>query len=157
VADVLVRAPRRADIAELVANLRAGDRAELEASNPGDPHDAVRHALAVSPHRWAMEVDGQLALLGGVSPVSLVGGIGSPWLLGTTVLERRGGVLTRVCLGYRDLALGLYPVLVNYVDARNATSIRWLKRLGFSIADEPVPYGPKGLPFYRFELRSDDV
>lgn len=152
--DVRVRAPTRADIAELVANLRPLDRQELEASNAGDLHDAVRRALAVSPHRWAMEVDGALALLGGVAPVSLLGGIGSPWLLGTTVLERRGGVLTRVCLGYRDLALGLYPVLVNYVDARNTTSIRWLRRLGFSIADEPVPYGPKGQPFYRFELRS---
>lgn len=153
-ADVLVRAPRRADIAELVATLRPLDRQELEASHGGDLHDAVRHALAVSPHRWAMEVDGALALLGGVAPVSLVGGIGSPWLLGTTVLDRRGGVLTRVCLGYRDLALGLYPALVNYVDARNTTSIRWLKRLGFSVADQPVPYGPRGTLFYRFELRS---
>jgi hypothetical protein len=150
----VVRAPRRADIAQLAATLRPADRAELEASHPGDPLDAIRHALAVSPHRWAMEVDGQLALLGGVAPVSLVGGIGSPWLLGSTVLERKGGVLTRVCLGYRDLALGLYPHLVNYVDARNATSIRWLRRLGFEVADTPTPYGPKGLPFYRFELRS---
>jgi hypothetical protein len=157
VADVRVRAPRREDIATLVANLRALDRQEIDASHGGDPHEAVRHALAVSPHRWAMEVDGELALLGGVAPVSLVGGIGSPWLLGTRVLERRGGVLTRVCLGYRDLALGLYPVLVNYVDARNTNSIRWLKRLGFAVADEPTPYGPQRMPFYRFELKADDV
>jgi hypothetical protein len=150
-----MRAPRRADIADLVANLRPGDRDELDASSAGDPHEAVRLALAISPHRWAFEVGGRLVILGGVTAVSLVGGIGSPWMLATN--SASGGVLTRVGKQYRDLALGLYPVLMNYVDARNTTSIRWLRRLGFSIADEPVPYGPRGLPFYKFELRSDHV
>lgn len=156
-ADVLVRPPRRADIAALVADMRAGDAAELAASHPGDPHEALRHALAISPHRWALDVDGKLALLGGVAVVSLLDGVGSPWLLGTNVLNTKGGVLTRVCLAYRDLALGLFPTLVNYVDARNTTSIRWLRRLGFALAADPVPYGPRRMPFYRFELRADDV
>lgn len=151
--DVVVRPPTRADIGTLVAHLRPGDRQELEASNGGDLHDAVRHALHISAHRWAMDIDGELALLGGVAVVSLLTGTASPWLLGTTVLDARGGVLTRVGLRYRDLASGLYPHLVNYVDARNVKSIRWLKRLGFTVAAEPVPHGPKGMPFYKFELR----
>lgn len=154
-ADVAIRAPRRADIAALVTNLRSLDRQELEASHGGDLHNAVRHALHISRHRWAVEVNGQLALLGGVATVSLLNDVGSPWLLGTTVLDTVPGALTRIGLRYRDVAKSLYPHLISYVDARNVKSIRWLKRLGFNVDDQPVPYGPRGMPFCKFELRSE--
>lgn len=153
-AEILVRPPRRADIPVLVANLREADRQELEAARGGEPHEAVRSALALSSHRWAMDVDGNLGLVGGIVTVSLLNGIGSPWLLGTTELDRIPGALTKIGLRYRDVALGLFPELVNYVDARNVKAIRWLKRLGFTVSDTPVPYGVSRLPFYRFELRS---
>lgn len=152
-ADIVIRAPVRADIEALLANLRPGDRLEMEASGRALP-DLVRSSLRCSPHRWAVDVDGKLALLGGVAVMSLVGGIGSPWLLGTCELDRVPGALTRIGVRYRDLALGMFPVLINYVDARNVKAIRWLKRLGFEVDTDPTPHGPNGLPFFKFELRS---
>jgi RimJ/RimL family protein N-acetyltransferase len=41
--------------------------------------------------------------------------------------------------------------LENFVDARNARSIRWLRRLGFSIR-EPRRMGLSDVTFYRFEM-----
>lgn len=44
-----------------------------------------------------------------------------------------------------------HQVLVNYVDARNVSAIRWLAWLGFTI-DSAVPYGVQGLPFHKFHM-----
>lgn len=149
-----MREPTREDVDILVANMRPADMAELLATHDCDPHHALLHAISISPHRWAMDVNGELGFIGGFVPVSLLGGIGSPWLLGTTLLNRYPGALTKVAMHYRDIGLGLYPVLTNYVDARNTKSIRWLRRLGYTIADEATPYGPQRMPFYKFELRA---
>lgn len=149
-----MRWPTLADIEHLAANLRACDRRELEASHGPDMLAAVQHAVAVSTHCWAMIVGGELALIGGAAPVSLLGGIGSPWMLGAEHLDRVPGALTRMGKEYRDICLAAYPHLVNYVDARNVKSLRWLRRIGFQIAAEPIPYGPFRMPFYQFEMRS---
>lgn len=149
-----MRAVTRADVEALAANMRFLDRQELEASHGGDLVQAVQHAVDVSTACWAMLVDGELAMLGGVAPLSLVGGVGSPWMLGTTLLDRSPGALTRIGVEYLRVVLGLYPELVNYVDARNVKSIRWLRRLGFRIAAETIPYGPQKLPFHRFDMRT---
>lgn len=149
-----MRAPTAADIEHLAANLRECDRQELLASHGGDLLGAVRHAVKISTHCWAMHVGGQLVLIGGAAPLSLLGGIGSPWMLGADHLDRAPGALTRMAVQYRQVCLTAYPYLVNFVDARNVKSIRWLKRIGFTVAEHPVPYGVHGMPFYKFELRS---
>lgn len=149
-----MRYPTAADIEHLAANLRSADHDELMASHGDDVLGAVRHAVHVSTHCWAMHVCGELALIGGAAPVSLLGGIGSPWMLGAAHLDQVPGALTRMGIQYRDICLEAYPHLVNFVDARNVKSIRWLRRIGFTISDYPVPYGVHGMPFYKFEMRS---
>lgn len=147
-----IRQPTLADIDALVANLRPLDKQELEATHPDNLYDAVRHAVHISKHRWAAEINGELALIGGVCEVSLLCGVGSPWLLGTRVLDAHRKSLTKIAVQYRDIARTLFPYLINYVDARNDKSIRWLKRIGFTVAEHPIPYGIKKMPFYKFEL-----
>lgn len=150
----IMRVITRADVEVLATDMRHLDRQELLASHGGDLVLAVQHAVDVSTACWAMVVNGELAMLGGVAPLSLLGGVGSPWMLGTTLLDRVPGALTRIGVEYLRIVLGLYPELINYVDARNVKSIRWLRRLGFQIAAEPISYGPQKLPFYRFEMRT---
>lgn len=152
-----MRAPREEDIDALVSDMRPLDRQELEASHGADIRDAVVQALKVSPHRWAMEKNGQLALLGGFAVISLLGGTASPWMLGTTVALRAPAALTRIAVEYVTDALGRYPHMINYVDARNTPSIRWLRRLGFTVSEQATPYGAQCLPFYRFEMRRTHV
>jgi hypothetical protein len=154
VGNVTVRAPTRDDIPRLLAELRPLDRQELLACHDEDDlPEVLRLALLASPQRYAIDIKGELAILGGFAVISLLSGMASPWLLGTHIAARSPTALTRVSVRYVGQALNRFPHLVNTVDARNEASIRWLKRLGFTIAKTPEPYGRHGLPFYRFEMR----
>lgn len=148
-----MRAVTDGDILELAAGMRRADRQEIMASSGPDILATVRRAVASSTACWSVYVGDVFVMIGGVAPLSLLGSVGSPWMLGTEALEKVPGALTRVGIQYLQIVLGLYPELVNYVDARNIKSIRWLRRLGFTIADQPIPYGLQRLPFYRFEMR----
>ena len=102
---------------------------------------------------WSAFVDGELACIIGAAPVSVISGIGSPWMLGTPVLDANRRVLVRKTPDYIRQMLKAFPHLVNYVHAENATSVRWLRRLGF-ILHEAAPFGALGEAFHRFEMRA---
>jgi hypothetical protein len=102
---------------------------------------------------WSGFVDGELAAILGVAPINMLTGIGSPWMLGTPVLDRHQRVLVRSTPEYIGRMLKAFPHLVNFVHAQNTTSVRWLRRLGFSL-DEAAPFGALGEPFHRFEMRA---
>lgn len=69
-----------------------------------------------------------------------------PWAVFTTAIDRHPLPFLR---GGRAWMRGVSGLLLNYVDARNTMTIRWLKWLGFTI-DDPIPYGVNGEPFSRF-------
>jgi len=80
-------------------------------------------------------------------------GLGSPWMLGTPELDRHSRVLVRRTPEYIGRMLNAFPHLVNFVHAKNTTSVRWLRRLGFTLHDAR-PYGALGEPFHFFEMRA---
>ena len=43
-----------------------------------------------------------------------------------------------------------FPVLFNYIDARNTVHLRWLKFMGFTIIKKHEIFGYEGRPFYEF-------
>lgn len=152
-ADVLIRPTEPGDAARLFANLRASDLAECRAYG----HPGIAASIESSVNRsvlcWTGLVDGELAAIIGVAPVNMLTGVGSPWMLGTPVLDRHQRVLVRMTPEYISRMLKAFPHLVNYVHAKNTTSVRWLRRLGFTL-HEAVPYGPLGEPFHPFEMRA---
>lgn len=152
-AKLVVRGLRPSDIDVVAPQLRTADQIEVEACTKLAIHEALATAVRCSTMVWTIEVDGEAAGLFGVCPWSLLGGIGSPWMLGTPALERAPRSLTREGRRYIRRMLSPFPTLINYTDARNVKSIRWLRALGFVFDTEPVAYGLYGLPFFRFELR----
>lgn len=148
-----VRYLRDGDIEHVAANMRQADIEEITAGTGSSPADALIESVMLSTACLALDIDGEPAAIFGVAPLTgMLGSMGSPWLLGTRLLERRPRALIALGPYYRDGMLAMYPHLVNYVDARNTRSIRWLKWLGFEF-DEAKPHGAAGLPFHRFELR----
>ena len=140
------------DIAYIAANLRQADRDELRAACGDLPvRDILADALARSTLCWtATTEDGVPLCLFGVAPISLMSDTGSPWLLGTDPVYYRA--IAREGRDYVQQMLAVYPHLLNFVDARNTRSVRWLARIGFQI-HPAVPYGAAGLPFHPFEMR----
>lgn len=135
---------------ELAPRLRAADMREIEAAIGIAPLKALRLSLTRSTEAWAGTVDGEVACVFGVGPLSLLGGEGCPWLLGSDLVERNAIAFARRNRAMVARWLRTYRVLRNHVDARNTQAIRWLGWLGFELKP-PVPYGVSRLPFHPFE------
>lgn len=152
-----VRDVRVADLALLATHLRDDDRRELAAARgEGTPvAGLIVRAVHQSSHCWtaANDDDDAIAVFG-VAPISMLGGLGSPWLLATDEAFRHPRALVTEGRRYLAIMRTLYPRMVNHVDARNLRSIRWLKRLGFTV-HPATPYGLAGEPFHKFEIGAE--
>ena len=137
---------------DLSEHMREVDVQEVFASSGAKP-DEVCHASAnMDAEAKAALANDKLVCLFGVVPVSAVPSIGVPWLLGTDLLNDIPHSLCRVTVKHLSEYMNRYDVLVNYVDARNKTTVKWLQWLGFSV-ELPESFGHLGLPFHRFEMR----
>lgn len=152
-AKVTVYPAHIADAVELEENLRAIDRIECEAHGP-DVLDGIVDSIARSTHCWVARDGAEMLAVFGAAPLSLLGGVASPWLLGTPALDRRPKVLQRVTPVYMQKILDNYRYLVNWVHAENRTSVRWLRRLGFTV-HPATPYGRAGQLFHKFEMHAN--
>jgi GNAT superfamily N-acetyltransferase len=137
----------------LAPRMRAADVAEVYAAARHAPLEALTRSLAISTHAWCGIMDGEVACLFGVGMRSLLGGVGSPWMLGSDLIEQHGKAFLRRSRGVVAQMQAAYPELENWVDARNAVSIRWLRWLGFTL-EPAAPFGPFDCPFHRFWKRN---
>lgn len=135
------RAPREADVQE------------LKAASGATPRQALLYGVRFSTVAWAAYVEDEPLCMLGVAPQSVLLGVGTPWCIGTALLERHQFAFLRRNREYVGKMLDRYEHLVNYVDDRHRLAKRWIKWLGFRLGP-PVPYGAAGLPFRRFELHA---
>jgi hypothetical protein len=135
----------------IAANVRHADREELKACSGRTPAEVMALGLAVSEVAWTGLVDGVPVCMFGVAPAETEG-IGRPWMIGTKLLERYQMVFLRRCRKRVELMHAFFPLLENWVDARNEMAIKWLSWLGFTF-DLAAPAGVAGMPFHRFERR----
>lgn len=136
-------------IAHVAAWMRACDVAEIWASHHYTAQAALLEGVAVSTLAYTAMVDGEPVCIFGVAPRSLLTGEGLPWMLATDGLQQIERVLARMSKPVVEAMLDAYPMLGNWVDARNTRTIRWLKWLGFTV-EPAAPFGAEQLPFHRF-------
>ena len=151
-----IRAARMEDVPGIAARMREADRRELWASSLSTPEDALARSLEHSAMAWTAEIDGEPEIMFGVAPMSLLGHNGSAWLLATPELVKIARFFVVKSRIYVRRMLEVFPVVINFVDQRNAVSLRWLRWLGARF-DAPRPHGALGLPFVPFEMRRGDV
>ena len=141
--------------AEIAANPRPADVAELWSSSRSSPHVAMLRGLERTVEPFVGLHDGKPVCMFGASPFSIMGGMGSAWMIGSAALDRKSVQkdLLRLSVPVVDYMQAQFPALLyNFVDARNTAAIRWLRWLGFQFSD-PIPYGVDGLPFLPFYRR----
>lgn len=139
-------------IVAVAAAMRPADRDEVWASSRSEPVDALLRSVLASTDACVGLMDGEPACLFGVAPLSLLSGRGSPWMLGTDLVDRNPVPFLRRCRPVVARWLSVYPTLENHVDARNVVAQRWLRWLGFTL-EEARPHGPDGMLFHPFHLR----
>lgn len=149
---VELRLPTQVDVDLLIANIRHDDKQELEASH-GDYQKAIQLSYNKSKYKWAIYADGEFVCLFGMHPMGLLSDTAVIWMLGTDLIAKNKGAFIRHSQEYIKAMLSVSPVLTNWCDVRNKKTIRWLKLMGFTFF-KSEPYGIKGYPFYRFELRA---
>lgn len=138
-------------IAELVANMREEDRAEVEAIGDS-PLEAIERSVMDSAVAGAWTVDGEAQALFGLATPVVLGQMAMPWILtGKGVPAHRKtffATARRIIEGWAQE----YPLLVNYVDSRYKQAIRFSKHLGFEDKGHPPLY-MLNVPFVRMERR----
>lgn len=146
--------PEHLDI--VAANMRADDVREIWAAGKRTPLLSLKMSYSLSKYRKTIMLDDAPIGLFGVVPVSVLGSIGTPWMLGTDGITKISRKFLRGCRYYMPEMISGFNRLENYIDARNTVSIQWLKWLGFVIMD-PEPYGHLNLPFHKFYMENTNV
>lgn len=137
------------DVVYIARNLHDHDKAELKALHGDDvSFEAILlHALQLSPDAEVGEVEGCPPML--VRGCADCGTFGAVWMLRTPATRRYARAYLAEGRSYVASLLTRFPIILNYVDARNTDSIRWLKHLGFTFAP-PVPVGASDALFIPF-------
>ena len=132
--------------------IRDPDRREIWASSMSKPERVLLSGLRYSDFVMTGMADDVPVCMWGVVQESLVGNVGVPWMIGTKHLDALAVTFLRRCREPLLQVLKRYDRLVNYVDARNTRTIKWLTFMGFKVDKDPVPYGVFNLPFHRFSM-----
>jgi len=150
---------RRRHIDELLSiGLRQADVDELWASSKATPEDALIRSYEKATVTWSILLDDRCIGMFGVGGLNILSPVGMPWMLASDMIRDKR-VWRRFLREGREYWIDnmhdLYPVLVNWIDARNTVSLRWAKWVGFRVF-EPEPFGPFGMPFHRIERKRGD-
>lgn len=144
-------------ILEVSKMVRCADKEELWAATMNTPEQAIRAGVANSDQALVGLVDDVPVCIWGVVNDSLIGPVGTPWMVATHALEKYARVFIRRCKKEAMKSFDGYALLENYVHEENTRAIQWLKWLGFSVCKEPENYGMLGEKFHRFTMRSSHV
>lgn len=141
-------------VAQMLPHVRQADRNEVMASAGRTVEDLLGRSVEQAELAWAGLVNDKVACIFGVTGASIISETGFPWMIGTGLIEKHAKAFLRRNRPIVATMLARYPYLKNYVDARNAKAIEWLRWLGFTLL--PVEkFGVYRMPFYPFELKKE--
>ena len=137
------------DAKELSKNLRKEDLDEIKANANANPYHALVSGVKYSHLPLAiMNDENKPIMIMGVVPHGKQ--LGLVWLLSSPEIKSISFAFLRNCKGVLDLFLQSYPVLYNYIDARNTLHLNWLKWLGFSFIKVHENFGYEKRKFIEF-------
>lgn len=145
---------RPSHVRRIAAVMRQADRDEVEAATGKDVLPVLAASFRRSSICMVALVDGKPEVMFGAGDLSILTGLGAPWLLGSDAIERHRREFLRMSVYWRSQLLERYSTLRNMVDCRNTVAIRWLRWLGFGFSE---PFKHRGHDFMMFELRADHV
>lgn len=153
-ADIQIIPTRAYHLRRVAAVMRQADKDEVIAATGRSPLWGLVHSYKRSAICMTVLIDGEPEAIFGAGDLSVLTGMGAPWLLASDRAVSCRVEFLRGSVHWRDQLLRRYSVLRNVVDCRNKIAIRWLRWLGFAFSD---PFKHRGHDFMMFELRARDV
>ena len=150
-AEIAIIEARASHIRQIAGRMRQADRDEVFAASGRSPLSGLSVSYRHSSLAWTALFDGRPEVMWGVGDINILTGIGAPWLLGTDAVEKNFRSFLKISRNWPAQLLSRYGLLRNFVDARNAISLRWLEWLGFQLF-EPVEIN--GHSFRLFEMQT---
>jgi hypothetical protein len=141
---------RPTHIGPIATRMRDIDRMEC-AAVCHSPKDALRQGLMTSSVVWTALIDGRPEAMFGAVPISEINGKARIWLLMTDKAAEQQVALVRLGWKFTMACHVHYPILENYVHARNDVAIRWLSRLGYAVGAVDVINGVPMRGFVRVQ------
>ena len=133
---------------QLAPIMKQSDREEVKAASGLEPLEVLLKSLELSEKAYAIRTGDEVIALGGL--VSLSRQVGIPWALTSdkvTLYPKQFCSLSKKLI--KEFHEN-YPVLTNFCDARNTTTVRWLKWCGFQFIDTIPEHGIAKVPFLQF-------
>lgn len=146
----------RSDFRLMKRIIREEDKQELEASSGKRYEEIIDKTRDATDFAIAGYCSGKLIAIFGVGSATVVTKTGIIWMFGTKFLPKNQKVFLQHCKRCVEVMLENYPIVFNYVDARNTMVINWLKWIGFTFGNAE-PYGPNKMPFYKFYIKNKNV
>lgn len=143
------------DVDYLSTRLRKADLEEIAASSGCSPKSALVEGFRHSYKCRVGIYNNNPFIIFGARPV--VKGVGAIWALGSDDLLKARMEFLRQSKGWLDIVHQDFPLLFNYIDARNTVHIRWIRWLGFKFINKHPEHGVAKLPFYEFVRITDHV
>lgn len=142
-----------AHAADLAPRIADSILCELGRIAPLSREEIAHQSVATSAHAWSLILNGRVACIFGVCVASITDGRAFPWLIASPDIAQHPRFFLEGSRKFINLLREQYSVLEGYADVDHVKSIKWLRRLGFTI-HAPQPFGPSGFPFHHFEMRS---
>lgn len=138
-------------IAELLPNIRQADRDAWLAEAGLTPEEFLPILLRSAGESWTVMVDARVVCIFSVLQHAEDRSIGFPYFVCSREAEHHAGEMLERFKSVLNVMQQYYSCLMNYVDVRNRKTIRFLRRIGFTV-HPAQPYGAKGMLFRKFTL-----
>jgi hypothetical protein len=137
-------------ITVLHSKIKPRDIDEVYASHGITAEEALVISLKGSCEAYTVMINNSPEMMFGVAK-DLEDGVAVIWMLSSEQLFKLVGVKrfvkeTKIFVKHFHEQ---FEYLYNYVDERNLTSLAWLRRVGFKLADREPEFGFLGLPFIK--------
>ncbi|MFN3573629.1 MAG: hypothetical protein ACK4TR_08890 [Phenylobacterium sp.] len=138
-------------LGHLAENLRPSDVDELSATVGTPAMQALVESVIASQRAWIILADEEPVCIFGAADTEHPGA-GCVWMMGTPRMDERAVALS-ICRSFHAYLAELHqlwPLLFNFIDARNQKSMRWLAWGGFQIIEALPRFGREGRLFFTF-------
>ena len=134
--------------------LKEADKQEIQAASGHPPLTALLESLVLSEESYAILKRGEVIGLFGLASKE---GIGIPWFLSSSAIKSDPKFITMLALKALSAFHKSYPLLMNFCDARNTKTLKWLAWCGFKFTALIPDYGVEKRPFYQFIRKREDL